>query len=153
VSIICNYFRLWYIFMKSLMILTSGFFFLYKWAIIKSNIYESRHGKTNIVCDQQWSWPACASAQSDQDPYCLLSVSLLVVGFVGKQYGSWSDCANAQAGLDPCWSQTHYVGFVMARLILNYCSHILYVNASHVDLWPSVVLKKKILNLKHNTCV
>jgi hypothetical protein len=21
------------------------------------------------------------------------------------------------AGLDPCWSQTHYVGFVMARLI------------------------------------
>jgi hypothetical protein len=21
-----------------------------------------------------------------------------------------------QAGLDPCWSQTHYVGFVMARL-------------------------------------
>jgi hypothetical protein len=23
----------------------------------------------------------------------------------------------AQAGLDPCWSQTHYVGFVMTRLI------------------------------------
>jgi hypothetical protein len=23
---------------------------------------------------------------------------------------------DAQAGLDPCWSQTHYVGFVMARL-------------------------------------
>jgi hypothetical protein len=23
----------------------------------------------------------------------------------------------AQAGLDPCWSQTHDVGFVMARLI------------------------------------
>jgi hypothetical protein len=26
--------------------------------------------------------------------------------------------ADAQAGLDPCWSQTHYVGFVMARLKL-----------------------------------
>jgi hypothetical protein len=25
--------------------------------------------------------------------------------------------ADAQAGLDPCWSQTHYVGFVMTRLI------------------------------------
>jgi hypothetical protein len=25
--------------------------------------------------------------------------------------------ADAQAGLDPCWSQTHYVGFVMMRLI------------------------------------
>jgi hypothetical protein len=24
---------------------------------------------------------------------------------------------DAQAGLDPCWSQTHYVGFVMAQLI------------------------------------
>jgi hypothetical protein len=26
------------------------------------------------------------------------------------------DCADAQAGLDPCWSQTHYVGFVVTRL-------------------------------------
>jgi hypothetical protein len=26
-------------------------------------------------------------------------------------------CADAQAGLDSCWSQTHDVGFVMARLI------------------------------------
>jgi hypothetical protein len=25
---------------------------------------------------------------------------------------------DAQAGLDPCWSQTHYVGFVVTRLIL-----------------------------------
>jgi hypothetical protein len=25
---------------------------------------------------------------------------------------------DVQAGLDPCWSQTHYVGFVMAKLIL-----------------------------------
>jgi hypothetical protein len=33
-----------------------------------------------------------------------------------EQHGSWSDCADAKAGLDPCWSQTHYVGFVMARL-------------------------------------
>jgi hypothetical protein len=27
--------------------------------------------------------------------------------------------ADAQAGLDPCWSQTHYVGFVMRRLKLR----------------------------------
>jgi hypothetical protein len=26
--------------------------------------------------------------------------------------------ADAQAGLDPCWSPTHYVGFVVTRLIL-----------------------------------
>jgi hypothetical protein len=24
--------------------------------------------------------------------------------------------ADAQAGLDPCWSQTHYVGFVVTRI-------------------------------------
>jgi hypothetical protein len=34
-----------------------------------------------------------------------------------EQHGSWSDCTDAQAGLDPCWSQSHYVGFVMTRLI------------------------------------
>jgi hypothetical protein len=33
-------------------------------------------------------------------------------------HGSWSDCVDAQAGLDPCWSQTHYVGFVVTRLII-----------------------------------
>jgi hypothetical protein len=27
---------------------------------------------------------------------------------------------DAQAGLDPCWSQTHYVGFVVTRLIYIY---------------------------------
>jgi hypothetical protein len=47
---------------------------------------------------------------------CSLSVSLLVLGFVSEQHGSWSDCADAQAGLDPCWSKTHYVGFVVKRL-------------------------------------
>jgi hypothetical protein len=31
---------------------------------------------------------------------------------------------DAQAGLDPCWWQTHYVGFVMTRLI--YC-YMLYI--------------------------
>jgi hypothetical protein len=58
-----------------------------------------------------------ASAQFDQDPCCPLSVSLLVIGFGSEQHGSWSDCAEAQAGLDPCWSQRHYVGFVVTRLI------------------------------------
>jgi hypothetical protein len=48
-----------------------------------------------------------------------LLVSLLVIRFVSEQHGSWSDCADAQAGLDPCWSQTHYAGFVMTRLIYN----------------------------------
>jgi hypothetical protein len=31
---------------------------------------------------------------------------------------------NVQAGLDPCWSQTHYVGFVMTRLICHYMNSL-----------------------------
>jgi hypothetical protein len=38
----------------------------------------------------------------------------LLIGFVSEQHGS-SD-QTAQAGLDPCWSQTHYVGFVVTQL-------------------------------------
>jgi hypothetical protein len=30
----------------------------------------------------------------------------------------------AQAGLDPCWSQTHYVGFVMMRLKYSWDTNI-----------------------------
>jgi hypothetical protein len=50
---------------------------------------------TKWVCDQHGSRPVCVSAQSDQDPCCSLSVSLLVIGFVREQHGSWSDCADA----------------------------------------------------------
>jgi hypothetical protein len=95
------------------------------------------------VCDQHGSRPACASAQSDQDPCCSLSDSLLVIGLVSKQHGSWSDCEDAHAGLDPCWSQTHYVGFVVTRLkcwnsyhlfqIENLVLHI--INRSISCLW------------------
>jgi hypothetical protein len=42
-----------------------------------------------------------ASAQSDHNPCCSLSVSLLDIGFVRKQHGSLTDCADAQAGLNP----------------------------------------------------
>jgi hypothetical protein len=88
---------------------------------------------TKWVCDQHGFRPACASAQSDQDPCCSLSDLLLVIGLVSEQHGSWSDCADAQAGLDPCWSQTHNIGFVMTRLIyivsstcinLSYSQHV-----------------------------
>jgi hypothetical protein len=56
-----------------------------------------------------------------QDSCCSLSDSLLVIEYVSEQHGSWSDCADAQAGLNTCWSQTHYVGFVVTRLIYFCC--------------------------------
>jgi hypothetical protein len=44
------------------------------------------------------------------------------------------DWADAQASLDPCWSQTHYVGFVMTRLIYLWdkaaCIIIFYILSS-----------------------
>jgi hypothetical protein len=84
--------------------------------------YEPRHHKTNIVrLRPAWIWTSLdldqPEAKSDQDPCCSLSVSLLVKVLLSEQHGSWSDYADAQAGLDPCLSQTHYVGFVVTRLI------------------------------------
>jgi hypothetical protein len=72
------------------------------------------------------SRPACASMQSDQDPCCSLSVSLLATGFVSKQHGSWSDCVAVQAGLDPCWSKTH---ILVLSWHSSYIIRILYLYA------------------------
>jgi hypothetical protein len=98
-------------------------------------VYIMSHAMTKLtkcVCDQHGTRPACASAQSDQDPCCSLSFSLLVIGLVIEQHGSWSDCADAQVGLDPCWSQTHYVGFVMARLNYIDASGLLAADRSNL---------------------
>jgi hypothetical protein len=70
-----------------------------------------------MVCNQHGSRPACTSAQSDQDPCCSLTNPITSREINSVQHGSLSDCADAQAGLDPYWSQTHYVGFVMAWLL------------------------------------
>jgi hypothetical protein len=51
------------------------------------NIYEPRHDKTYIM-GLRPAWIQ-TSLQSDQDPCCSLSDSLLVIGFVSQQHGSW----------------------------------------------------------------
>jgi hypothetical protein len=74
---------------------------------------EPRHDKTNIVR----LWPAWMQTsmriRAVWSGSILFTISFSTCNRVGKP---WSDCADAQAGLDPCWSQTHYVGFVMTRL-------------------------------------
>jgi hypothetical protein len=55
---------------------------------------------TQWVCDQHGSRPACASAQSDQDPWCSLTNSFTNTETDSEQHGSM-----------------HYVVFVMTRLI------------------------------------
>jgi hypothetical protein len=70
--------------------------------------FEPSHDKTSIMgLWPAWIWIHAVSYQ----------FLYLLIEFVSEQNGSWSDCMDAQAGLDPCWSQTHYVGFVMVRLI------------------------------------
>jgi hypothetical protein len=81
---------------------------------------------TQCVCDLHGSRPVCAFAQTDQDPRCSLSISLLVIELVSEQHESWPDCTDAQADLIPCWSQTHYVGFVVTRLILPWNNYMFY---------------------------
>jgi hypothetical protein len=71
---------------------------------------------TECVCDQHGFKPACAYAQSDQDPFYSLTNPITSSKTDSEQHGSWSDCADAEAGLDPCWTQTHYVGFAMVQL-------------------------------------
>jgi hypothetical protein len=76
---------------------------------------------TQCVCDQHGSRPACASAQSDQDPRrWSLSALFQVEELIAN---------NMDPDLDPCWSQTHFnlVGFVMAQLISIY--HIASVSS------------------------
>jgi hypothetical protein len=88
---------------------------------------------------------------TSMDPDQLL-VSLLVIEYVSEQHGSWSDCTDAQAGLDTCWSQMHYVGFVMTQLIyisqqgklypdMNSTTHTLVSRLS--ALWESVHKSRK----------
>jgi hypothetical protein len=74
------------------------------------------------ICDQHGSRSAFASAQSDQDPCCLLTNSIISRETDSEQHGSCSDCAEAQAGLDPSWSQSHYVGFVYTCTCIWSCS-------------------------------
>ena len=66
---------------------------------------------TKWLCAQWRLRSAWASAQSDQSLRCALNVSSC------GQRRLWSDWADAQADLSLRWAHTHFVGFVMSRLI------------------------------------
>jgi hypothetical protein len=80
-------------------------------------LYEPHHDKPNIMGLR----PAWIQTS-------LRIYSVTNRGTDSEQYGSWSDCADAQAGLNPCWSQTHYVGFVMTRLISSFSLWFLWLH-------------------------
>ena len=59
----------------------------------------------------------------------------------------WSDLADAQANLSLRWAHSHFVGFVMSRLILKH-KLPLYSHLSLTREWPSIVARGKIIPLK-----
>ena len=83
-------------------------------------IIEPRHDKTNKI--------ECASTEgSDQPghPPSLIRVFAVrmkkhwvLIYPLSAQRGLWSDWADVQTDLSLRWSHTHFVGFVMSRLIL-----------------------------------
>ena len=89
----------------------------------------------SLNCNHQHNWAAtwqnqqgdCApSEDSDQPghpPSLIRDFAVRTVGSKGPKLSSfgqrrlWSDCADAQADLSLRWAHTHFVGFVVSRLI------------------------------------
>jgi hypothetical protein len=106
-------------------------------------IYEQHDDKTNIVRLHLRSLIRIHAA------FCMLTNPNTSRETDSEQHGSWSVCTDAQAGLDPCWSQTHYGGFVMAwlklyRINIDICT----VVTVRVDLVAPV---GEGLNLEHKS--
>jgi hypothetical protein len=90
-------------------------------------IYEPHHDKTNIVGLRPAWIQTSLSVRAVWSGNMLFAISFSTCNrWVSEQHGSWSDCTDTQAGLDSCLAQTHYVGFVMTRLILWYNCMVYY---------------------------
>jgi hypothetical protein len=87
------------------------------------SLYEPRHDKTNIMGLRPAWIQASLCIHAVWSGPMLFAISFCTCYRVVSEYQwSWSDCADAQADMDPCWLQTHYVCFIMTRLII----HIMY---------------------------
>jgi hypothetical protein len=87
--------------------------------IFKSK-YEPRHDKTNIMGLRQAWIQTSLRIRTVWSGSMLFAISVSTCYRVCKRT-AWIliRLREAQAGLDPCWSQTHYVGFVIGRLIYS----------------------------------
>ena len=83
--------------------------------------FEPLHDKTQQsgMCAQQRIRSAWASAQSDQSLCCPHKARVLSYPLSAQQR-HWPDCADAHADLSLRWAHSHFVGFVMRRLIWLY---------------------------------
>ena len=75
---------------------------------------------TKWVCAQRRLRSAWASAQSDQSLRCPHEEYLVLSYPLSALRRLWSDWVDAQADLSLRWAHTHFVGFVMSQLKLNF---------------------------------
>ena len=88
-----------------------------RWTI---NIWAaSWQNEQNGMCAQRRLRSAWASTQSDQNLRCPYEESLVLSYPLSAQQRLWSDWADAQADLSLRWAHSHFVGFVMSRLIYS----------------------------------
>ena len=71
---------------------------------------------TKWLCVQRRLRSAWGSAQSDQSLHCPHEETYLSY-LLSAQRRLWSDWVDAQADLSLCWAHSHFVGFVMRRLM------------------------------------
>ena len=84
--------------------------------IILKDVSRDMTKPTKWLCAQRRLRSALASAQSDLSLRCAL-MGAKDTSFLLADSENWSDWADAQAYLSLRWTHTHFVGFVMSRLI------------------------------------
>ena len=109
--------------------------------------FEPPHDKTNkMACA-----PSEDSGQPGHSPSLIrtFAVRMKKAWFLGypmsAQRRLWSDWADAPADLSLRWAHGHFVGFVMRRLIYNYCSWT-------DSIKPNLVYSSVISLLKNDRC-
>ena len=91
---------------------------------ISKATYEPRNDKTNKMTVRPAKTQISLGIRPvwSESSLCVQRPKLSSCG----QRRLWSDWTDAQADLSLRWANTHFVGFVMSRLIYNICSHSLW---------------------------
>ena len=95
-----------------------------------ANLYQPQHNKTSKM-----AWVPSEDSDQPGHPSSLIRVFTVrmkkawVLNYpLSAQRRLWSDLADAQADLCLRWAHSHFVSFVMSRLILN--------NDLKLSVWP-----------------
>ena len=87
-------------------------------------LYDNQQNECAPSEDSRSGW---ASAKSDQSLRVRMKKPWVLSYPLRAQRGLWSDWVDAQADLSLRWVHTHFVGFVMSWLKINYINYISYL--------------------------